>query len=158
MLKHFSMAHIIHYLPPPPQGGRTERGRIGGQAASSISRNPAWNRNVASVGSIQFQSSIGYWQHWNWQHFHIGNILPGSARRLAPPCVRDGARPSQRILSWRGQSPSSHCSQMAIDTNVHKSQMAEICIGGNCEQLRFVDNTKFVPLTRAGKGWYTNGD
>ncbi len=18
---------------------------------------------------------IGHWQHWNWQHFHIGNIL-----------------------------------------------------------------------------------
>ena len=19
---------------------------------------------------------IGHWQHWNWQHSHIGNILP----------------------------------------------------------------------------------
>ena len=31
---------------------------------------------------------------------------------------------------------------MTIATIVHKSQMAEICIGGNCEQLRFVDNAK----------------
>ena len=38
-----------------------------------------------------------------------------------------------------------YCSQMTIATNVHKSQMAEICIGdncGNCEQLRFVNNAK----------------
>ena len=32
--------------------------------------------------------------------------------------------------------------------------MAEIWIGGNCEQLRFVDNTKFAPLTRTGSGRY----
>ena len=29
---------------------------------------------VASVANIQFQSPIGHWQHWDWQHFHIGNI------------------------------------------------------------------------------------
>lgn len=43
---------------------------------------------------------------------------------------------------------------MAIATNVHKSQMAEICIGGNCvncEQVRFVDNAKFTPLDADGK-------
>ena len=31
---------------------------------------------VASVANIQFQSPIGHWQHWDWQHFHIGNIFP----------------------------------------------------------------------------------
>ena len=32
---------------------------------------------------------------------------------------------------------------MTIATNVHKSQMAEMCFDGNCEQLRFVNNAKF---------------
>ena len=39
---------------------------------------------------------------------------------------------------------TENCSQMTSDTIVHKSQMANICIGGNgdnCEQLRFVNNS-----------------
>ncbi len=40
------------------------------------------------------------------------------------------------------------CSQMTIVTSVHKSQMAKICIGGNCEQLRFVNNTKLQARLR----------
>ena len=36
---------------------------------------------VASVANIQFQSPIGHWQHWDWQHFHIGNIPQPLGRR-----------------------------------------------------------------------------
>ncbi len=45
------------------------------------------------------------------------------------------------------------CSQMAIDTNVHKSQMETgssvgIDISGNCEQLRFVNNIRLLCVAR----------
>ena len=41
----------------------------------------------------------------------------------------------------RGLSPRGVCGDCPRGVpNVHKSQMAEICIGGNCEQLRFVNN------------------
>ena len=36
------------------------------------------------------RSSIGNWQHWNWQHFHIGNILFMSPRFLALRAKRTG--------------------------------------------------------------------
>ena len=31
-------------------------------------------RPLVAVANIPSQSSIGNWQHWNWQHSHIGNI------------------------------------------------------------------------------------
>ena len=42
----------------------------------------------------------------NWERRHLGGVVP----------------------------PECYCSQMTIGTNVHKSQMSEICAGGNCEQ------------------------
>ena len=31
---------------------------------------------------------IGHWQHWNWQHFHIGNILTAPKKLFrAQPCA-----------------------------------------------------------------------
>ena len=42
----------------------------------------AHRENVARVANIPSQSPIENWQHWNWQHSHIGNTsAPAFARR-----------------------------------------------------------------------------
>jgi len=44
------------------------------------------------VGIGNSESGIGNWQHWDWQHFHIGNIQRG--------CLRLRRRRLGATLGW----------------------------------------------------------
>ena len=66
----------------------------------------------------------------------ISNILCVSAslRKKSTDEFRVNITGASRVMeTWLG---------CPLNVIVHKSQMAEICIGGNCEQLGFVNNTE----------------
>ena len=74
----------------------------------------------------------------------ISNILCASAslREKSTDEFRVNITGASRVMeTWLG---------CPLNVIVHKSQMAEICIGDNCEQLRFVNNTNPLLLSPLG--------
>ena len=91
---------------------------------------------------------------------YLAHVLPFFAKRAQRLVAVSGATKADMVKFWHCRPEdvtvlynglSENCSQMAIGTNVHKSQMANIDIcgnGGNCEQLRFVNNGSILYISR----------
>ena len=102
-------------------------GRVGQVVGTSWAGR--WNELGGSLERVEEVVGTSWASRWNelgWSLERVGVKAEFGAAMIAAPF-------SGCII---------HCSQMAIGKNVHKSQMAEICIGVNCEKLRFVNNTK----------------
>ena len=92
--------------------------------------------------------------------FYLAHVLPFFAKRAQRLVAVSGATKADMVKFWHCRPEdvtvlynglSENCSQMAIGTNVHKSQMANIDIcgnGGNSEQLRFVNNGSILYISR----------
>ena len=92
--------------------------------------------------------------------FYLAHVLPFFAKRAQHLVSVSGATKTDMVKYWHCRESAvtvlyngltENCSQMTIGTNVHKSQMANIDIcgnGGNCEQLRFVNNGSILYISR----------
>ena len=92
--------------------------------------------------------------------FYLAHVLPHFAKKAQRLVAVSGATKADMVKFWKCREGdvtvlynglSENCSQMTIGTNVHKSQMANIDIcgnGGNCEQLRFVNNGSILYISR----------
>ena len=92
--------------------------------------------------------------------FYLAHVLPHFAKKAQRLVAVSGATKADMVKFWKCREGdvtvlynglAENCSQMTIGTNVHKSQMANIDIcgnGGNCEQLRFVNNGSILYISR----------
>ena len=106
---------------------------------------------AVSLRNVQYQGRV--WQIAN----NLFPFLLEEGRQW--PCAHGdiaaqlaAANEDRFLAKWLAER-ERNCSQMTNVTIVHKSQMANICIGGNggnCEQLRFVNNQLGLsPASRA---------